>query len=122
MARPRKEINKDNFEKLCAIMCTESEICGFFGVTDKTLSRWCRDTYGLSFSEAYKRYSADGRISLRRAQFKIAERNATMAIFLGKNYLGQKDVMETNASTDDALVRFMKQINVQARRFESETD
>jgi hypothetical protein len=30
-------------------------------------------------------------MSLRRAQFKLAETNASMAIFLGKQYLGQKD-------------------------------
>ena len=30
-------------------------------------------------------------MSLRRAQFNLAKTNAAMAIFLGKNYLGQKD-------------------------------
>lgn len=30
-------------------------------------------------------------MSLRRSQFRIAETNATMAIWLGKQYLGQKD-------------------------------
>ena len=27
-------------------------------------------------------------------QWKLAEKNATMAIFLGKNYLGQRDSIE----------------------------
>ena len=30
-------------------------------------------------------------MSLRRSQFRIAETNPTMAIWLGKQYLGQKD-------------------------------
>ena len=34
--RPKKYIDKDEFEKLCALQCTENEICGFFDVTDKT--------------------------------------------------------------------------------------
>lgn len=32
-----------------------------------------------------------GRVSLRRKQFALASKNAAMAIFLGKNYLGQAD-------------------------------
>ena len=36
-----------------------------------------------------------GKISLRRAQFRLAEKSAAMAIFLGKNYLGQRDAVET---------------------------
>lgn len=94
--RPRKELKKDMFEKLCSIMCTENEICGFFGVTDKTLTRWCKENYGMGFSDAFKVLSADGRISLRRAQFRLAERSAAMAIFLGKNILGQTDNVASN--------------------------
>ena len=32
-----KEIDKKQFENLCGLQCTKSEICSFFGVTDKTL-------------------------------------------------------------------------------------
>ena len=99
--RPKKEIDKNNFEKLCAIMCTQDEICGFFGVTDKTLTNWVKKTYGTSFSDIYKKYSADGKISLRRSQFNIAKTNAAMAIFLGKNYLGQRDNFESTSSDED---------------------
>ena len=44
MARPRKEIKQSQFESLCAIQCTEEEICDVLGVTDKTLTRWCKET------------------------------------------------------------------------------
>lgn len=91
--RPRKEIKKDSFEKLCVLQCTEAEICSFFDTTDKTLSRWCVDTYGEKFSEAYKKLSKGGLISLRRTQFRLAEKSPAMAIFLGKQYLGQRDNM-----------------------------
>lgn len=95
MARPKKQISSDHFESLCRMQCTEEEICAFLGVTDKTLVRWIKSTYKLNgFSEAFKRFSAGGKISLRRSQFKLAEKSAAMAIFLGKNYLGQKDDIE----------------------------
>lgn len=91
MARPRKQIDQKNFEKLCAMQCTKLEICGFLDITDKTLDAWVKRTYSKSFSEIYAEKREVGKISLRRAQFKLAEVNATMAIFLGKQYLGQHD-------------------------------
>ena len=82
MARPKKEIDQDQFEKLCGLQCTEAEIMGWFDITDKTLTRWCKDTYGESFSEVYAKKREKGKISLRRAQFRLAEKSASMAIFL----------------------------------------
>ena len=90
--RPKKEIDKKQFESLCAIQCTKDEICFFFdNIDEKTLTRWCKDTYGVGFSDIYKIKSVNGKISLRRYQFELAKRNAAMAIFLGKNLLGQRD-------------------------------
>lgn len=91
MARPLKEIDQTQFEKLCGLQCTEPEICAFFSVTDKTLSSWCKRTYGKGFSEIYAQKREAGHISLRRAQWQLAQKSAAMAIFLGKQYLGQKD-------------------------------
>lgn len=94
MGRPRKEISKDQFEKLCQMQCTEEEMCGFFGVCEDTLNSWCKRTYELTFSDSFKKFSQDGKISLRRWQFKMAEHNVSMAIWLGKQYLGQSDKVE----------------------------
>ena len=91
MARPRKEIDQKQFENLCGLQCTLEEICGWFGVTDKTLNSWCKRTYSESFSEVFRQKRSTGKISLRRSQWKLAEKNANMAIWLGKQYLGQKD-------------------------------
>lgn len=94
MGRPPKVIDKNLFEKLCGLQCTLEEVCECLDVTDKTLNSWCRKNYGETFSEVFKKKSMRGKMSLRRSQFKLAERNATMAIWLGKQYLGQRDVQE----------------------------
>lgn len=94
MARPRKNIDKDQFEKLCGLQCTKDEICGWFDITDKTLDAWCKREYKESFSDIYHKKAEVGKISLRRSQFKLAEKSAAMAIFLGKQYLGQRDSIE----------------------------
>lgn len=102
--RPRKEINQKLFENLCGIQCTEIEICSALECSEDTINRWCKRTYGTTFAETYKRKSQLGKSSLRRAQFRLAEKNATMAIWLGKQYLGQKDIVEQNINADGVKV------------------
>ena len=87
-------IKKETFEGLCAIQCTKDEICGVLGITDKTLDKWCMENYNENFSVIFAQKRQNGKASLRRTQWKLAEKNVTMAIFLGKNYLDQKDVIE----------------------------
>ena len=104
MARPRKEIDQDNFEKLCGLFCTLDDIAAFFKVSRDTVERWCKRTYKEGFAEVYKKFSAKGRTSLRRWQFQAAEKGSTaMLIFLGKNYLGQHDTVQMESEADGKL-------------------
>ena len=96
--RPKKQLNYEAIEKLASIHCTQDEIASFLGVSVKTLQR------DKEFCRLYKKGMDEGRMSLRRTQFKLAERNPAMAIFLGKQYLGQTDKVETTIATiDDSL-------------------
>ena len=110
MARPRKEIDGEQFKKLCAIQCTLAEIAGWFDCSEDTIERWCKRTFGKGFADTFKTHSQSGKISLRRYQFKIAEKNAAMAIFLGKQYLGQKDEPDINLASvpDDGFTAAIK--------------
>lgn len=100
IGRPLKEINKSDFENLCGLHCTEQEICDFLDVTDKTLTKWCKQTYKKPFSEVYKIKRNKGNVSLRRRQWILAESNVTMSIWLGKQYLGQTDKVEQQVKAD----------------------
>lgn len=109
MGRPQKEIDQSLFEKLCGLQCTLTEIAGIFDCSEDTIERWCKRTYDEGFAETYKKHSAAGKLSLRRAQFRLAEKSAAMAIFLGKNYLGQSDnVMIEDKSALDRLDEILK--------------
>ena len=108
MPRPRKEIEQKQFESLCGLQCTKEEICGFFEVTDKTLETWCKRTYKMGFSEVFRQKRGIGKISLRRHQWRLAGKNANMAIWLGKQYLGQKDQPDDRSSKENNLLEQMK--------------
>jgi len=92
MARPKKQINWEEFDKLCAIHCTLVEIADWFNCSDDTIQRAVKREKGVGFAVYYKKKSSQGKISLRRSQFKLAQSNVSMAIWLGKQYLGQSDM------------------------------
>lgn len=96
MARPTKSISQKQFEQLCQIQCTKEEICAVLDVSDKTLDRWCKETYETSFSEIFSQKRKGGHASLRAKQWKLASKSPAMAIFLGKQFLGQTDKVETH--------------------------
>lgn len=110
VGRPMIQIDQRNFEELCKMQCTEMEIAGFFGCSDETLNKWCKKTYKKTFEQCFAILRQGGKASLRRTQWRIAENNAAMAIFLGKNYLGQSDdpqKYQKDETTDDKLGRFI---------------
>lgn len=104
------EFDKKEFMNLVGMGCTQEEICWWFrDDTGKpanvdTLSRWCKRTFGENYQDYYKKNGGMAlKISLRKSQLKLAEKNAAMAIFLGKNYLGQKDYFESD--NKDAIAK-----------------
>lgn len=99
--RPRYKLNDlglEIIEKLASFMCTEEEIASFMGVTVETLHR---DENGVAFLERVKKGQEKGKASLRASQFRMSKTNATMAIWLGKQYLGQRDLPDSNNGANE---------------------
>lgn len=97
---PKKiEINWEEFEKLCAFHCTQEEICYWFNVDHKTLDARVNEAYGVKFSQLFRQKRSKGKISLRRSQMQNAlGGNTSMQIWLGKQYLEQKDKTENETT------------------------
>ena len=109
MGRPQKEIDQTQFEKLCGLQCTKEEIAGWFNCSEDTIENWCRKTYDESFSAVFSKKREAGKISLRRSQWRLAEKSAAMAIWLGKQYLGQRDnVIIENQGQASAIEQIAK--------------
>ena len=97
-------ISQSTFESLCAIQCTREEIAGVLNVSDSTLYRWCKETYGTDFDTIFRQKRENGKASLRRNQWKMAEKNPTMAIWLGKQYLKQTDNIEVEHNAQNGIL------------------
>lgn len=92
--RPLLVLNQagiDLIQALGRLQCTNEEIASCLGTTDSTLLNAQNKEVFLGALEKGK---AEGRMSLRRIQMKLAETSATMAIFLGKQILGQRENVE----------------------------
>lgn len=89
--RPRVEIDYKLVNSLCEIQCTGEEIASVLDIDYDTLNRRIKQDTGKSFTEYFDLKRQSGKASLRRKQWKMADNNATMAIWLGKQYLGQQD-------------------------------
>ena len=77
-------------ENLAKIQCTEDEAAAILGVDQSTLNRFLHKH--KKAMDAWMFGVRTGKASLRRMQFKAAEDgNVTMLIWLGKQFLGQKD-------------------------------
>lgn len=94
------------------MQCTRKEMAGFFDCSEEGLDNWVKATFdGQTYSTVFERFRSKGLLSLRRSQFQLSEKNVAMAIWLGKQYLGQKDIMTFNALDDgeeDALTKSIK--------------
>jgi hypothetical protein len=88
---PLKPINFELFEQLCAVQCTQSEISSMLKVCEDTLRTRVNDHYKEEYSVIYKKFAESGKCSLRRIQFVQARTKPNMAIWLGKQWLNQKD-------------------------------
>ena len=74
----RREMTREMFEDLAALQCTQEEILGYVGTTEKKLEAWCRKTYRRSLKEMMGMIRQDGLIAIRRAGFDQLKKSATL--------------------------------------------
>ena len=103
--RPKFQIDYEQVEKLAGLQCTQEEIASFLGCSVDTLQR------DEEFCGIYKKGMDKGRMSLRRKQWKAVEDgNITMLIWLGKQYLGQKEKHDKEVDNELIAEKILKAI------------
>lgn len=109
-------INQETFENLCAIQCTREEISAVLNVSEDTIEKWCKNTYGVNFAVVFAEKRLNGKASLRRMQWKQAETNPTMGIWLGKQYLNQRDNIEVESKQLVKVEELLNKIEEEANK------
>lgn len=88
---------------------TAEEIAGAFRVGVRTLDRRLREKTGLGFGDLKEKVCGGAKIQLRKNQFRLTKSNATMGIWLGKQWLDQRDhpqeLVEFNGKLAEILTK-----------------
>jgi hypothetical protein len=73
------------------------------GCSEDTIERWCKREYGDSFADVSAKKREYGKISIRRAQFEMMDKNPTALIWASKQYLGQTDEVKLDHGNNELL-------------------
>ncbi len=99
---PCVNIDLEQLQKLAEVHCTQAEIAAFFKIPISTFERLSATP---EVGDTLDRGAALGRIRVRRQQFKLlGEGDVRMAIWLGKQILGQRDNPEQSLPVDPAQI------------------
>lgn len=108
MARPRLELEDmefDGWDQLEALAVWGSaEFCAQkLGLSADSLDRRLKERYGHGFAEYKHKIQEPLRINLMKKQYDVAmSGNTAMLIWLGKQYLKQKDKQENEVLIGDS--------------------
>ena len=104
--KPKIELDSALVRRLAGLQCTYEEIASALGVSVDTLDRRREDTPEIA--EAIKEGRSLGKRSLRRMQLKSAKGGSvTMQIWLGKQWLDQKDRQDIEHHEDKEAIRLL---------------
>ncbi len=122
MARPKKSINWDQVEQRMESGSPAKEIAGALHINIDTFYDRFKEEFGSSFSDYSDHFHSGGKSNLRYKQYsKAMEGSVQMLIWLGKNWLGQKDkeeaeeVDETQEGQYGALMHLLSALQSGAR-------
>jgi hypothetical protein len=97
MGRPRKRIDLEKVKELASKGLTQEQIAAWCDCSVDTLSRRCAETLKRGWE------LRNG--SVMQKQYELAMTgNATMLIWLGKQYLGQRDKNEVSGDPERPLI------------------
>ncbi len=96
MARPKKQIDFKYLKTICQRPISSEDIAAILGVSKDTLERAVKRELKMGLAAFKQQNLASLRLTILDQQLSIMKKgNSSMAIFLGKQYCGQTDKVET---------------------------
>lgn len=103
--RPEIDFDWLRLNKLCQYPLSQDDIAECMGMSKDTIARRILEMFDMSFAAYHNKKKARMRKTLMAWQFKAARTgNITMLIWLGKQYLEQKDQVESKSTTEQKII------------------
>lgn len=105
MGRPVFELDDKNFDIAIQLPMIKADICLLMGgCSEDTIERYVKKRFGKTFAELQGERRQHFRKNILGKQYEIAMKgNVGMLIWLGKQYLGQKDKQEISGDEEQPL-------------------
>lgn len=104
VGRPEIEYDLEKVEIFGRFKATYDTMADYFGVSTRSIEREMSPSNDpeTEFCRAYKKGNSDLKMKLSEAQIHnaLVENNATLQVWLGKQYLGQTDKQEIKQESD----------------------
>lgn len=114
MARPFKDIDWEELDKLCFMQCTLNEIAAWFDCSIDTIERRVKKDKDTTFGEYHHQKSMHGRISLRRKMFQGAMAgDIRLMVWLSKQHLDMSEKVDKVVMNVRAPERIEKLAQIQ---------
>ncbi len=119
MSRPKTQIDWNKVNQYLKAQCDGVGIAGILGIHPNTLYIACEDEFKISFSEYSQQKKSEGKELLRAKQFSMAmEGDKTLCIWLGKQYLDQKDRKDVTSGDQSLAGQIIVETPEQAKQLE----
>ena len=107
MGRPVFELDDKNFDVAIQLPMIKADICLLMGgCSEDTIEKYVKKRFGKTFSELQSERRQHFRKNILGKQYELAMKgNVGLLIWLGKNYLGQRDKFEETDAEDLKLER-----------------
>lgn len=97
VGRPKKKFDWDKLDLILQFGATYLECEEILGIAESGLKRQIKKKHDCNFEHYRDKKMSRAKQNLRRKQYELAmSGNATMNIWLGKQWLGQSDKQEIN--------------------------
>lgn len=105
MGRPVFELNDKDFDVAIQLPMIKADICLLMGgCSEDTIERYVKKRFKKTFAELQSERRQHFRKNILGKQYEMAMKgNVTLLIWLGKQYLGQKDKQEISGDEEQPL-------------------
>lgn len=106
MGAKKIEIDWQRVTRFLQAQCSGVGIAGILGIHENTLYERCKTDQDMEFMAFSAKKKAEGKELLKFKQFETAMNgNVSMQIWLGKQYLGQRDQVESTVHLPQLVIQ-----------------
>lgn len=106
MARPKKEMDHKTFDTAIQLPLIKADLAKLMGCSERHIDNYVKERFGESFCVIQDQNRQNFRKNILGKQYELAMKgNTALLIWLGKQYLDQRENVETSVKADNLVLK-----------------